>query len=116
MPWKLGGRSSCSDRARHLHVHHDIWIDDEVGMDSLVLQTVIGVVFLFATVAGLVSLLTETISRFLGLRGEYLLRGLRTMLDGGGKFNLEWADIIPHTSKGKERLANKRDMEKATEI
>jgi hypothetical protein len=80
-------------------------------MDSLVLQTAIGLVFLFATVAGAVSLLTEMVSRFLGLRGEYLMRGLRTMLDGGGDFKLAWADIIPHTSSGQARLDKKREDE-----
>lgn len=57
-------------------------------MDSLVLETVIGLVFVFAVFASVVSVLTEVIARFIGLRGEYLLRGLRTLLDGGGTFSL----------------------------
>lgn len=57
-------------------------------MDSLILETVIGLVFVFAVFASIVSVLTEMVARFLGLRGEYLLRGLRTLLDGGGSFSL----------------------------
>ncbi len=49
-------------------------------MDSLILQTPIGLVFTFATFAGLVTVITEAISRYIGLRAEYLLRGLRTLL------------------------------------
>ena len=63
-------------------------------MDSLMLETVIGLVFVFAAFSSVVSVLTEMISRFLGLRGEYLLRGLRTLLDGGGKFALPWHNIL----------------------
>ena len=50
-------------------------------MDSLVVQTAIGLVFVFATFAALVSVLTEAIARYIGLRGEYLLRGIRSLLD-----------------------------------
>ncbi len=57
-------------------------------MDSLVLETVIGLVFVFAVFASVVSVITEVIARSIGLRGEYLLRGLRTLLDGGGTFAL----------------------------
>ena len=57
-------------------------------MDSLVLQTAIGLVFIFASTAALVSVVTESISHYTGLRSEYLLRGLRTMLDGNGEFKL----------------------------
>ncbi|MDN5767239.1 MAG: hypothetical protein L0H96_21535 [Humibacillus sp.] len=39
----------------------------------------IGLVFTFATFAGLVTIMTEAISRYMGLRAEYLLRGLRTL-------------------------------------
>ena len=44
-------------------------------MDSLILQTAIGLVFVFAISAGLVSVIIEAISRYVGLRAEYLLRG-----------------------------------------
>jgi hypothetical protein len=57
-------------------------------MDSPVVTVAIGVVFLFGTLAVIVAAITEAIGRLLGLRGEYLLRGLRTMLDGGGTFQL----------------------------
>jgi hypothetical protein len=63
-------------------------------MNSVVVQTAIGLVFVFAVFSVFVSIITEAISRFIGLRGEYLLRGLRTMLDGGGHFTLmpQWVD------------------------
>ena len=63
-------------------------------MDSLILQTAIGLVFVFAISAGLVSVITEAISRYVGLRAEYLLRGLRTLLDGGGTFTLPFWEAV----------------------
>jgi hypothetical protein len=57
-------------------------------MNSLVITVAIGLVFVFAVTALVTSILTEAIARFLGLRSEYLLRGLRTMLDGSGDFGL----------------------------
>jgi hypothetical protein len=57
-------------------------------VDSLVLNTAIGLVFVFATFALLTSTITESVARWLGLRGEYLLRGIRTLTDGGGDFKL----------------------------
>jgi hypothetical protein len=50
--------------------------------DSLVVDVAIGLVFTFAVFAALTSALTELIARFLGLRGDYLLRGLRALVDG----------------------------------
>lgn len=66
-------------------------------MDNLVLDTAIGLVFVFATFAVVVSLITEMISRFMGLRGEYLLRGLRTLLDSNSTFELKWRDLFLRT-------------------
>jgi hypothetical protein len=63
-------------------------------MDSLVLQTAIGLVFVFAAFAAFISVLTEGITRFMGLRGEYLLRGIRTLVDGDSKFSLSIGDIF----------------------
>lgn len=63
-------------------------------MDSLVLQTALGLVFVFATFAGLVSVLTELLTRFIGLRGEYMLRGIRSLVDGPGKFELPYSLIF----------------------
>jgi len=68
-------------------------------MDSLVLQTAIGLAFIFATFAAAVSALTEVISRLIGLRGEYLLRGLRTLLDAkpgeaAGRLELRLGDLF----------------------
>src|SRR5262245_22701328 len=51
------------------------------NMDSLILQTVIGLIFIFAVLSALVSVLTEAVTRFIGLRGEYLMRGIRSLVD-----------------------------------
>ncbi len=74
-------------------------------MDSLIMQTAIGLVFTFATFAGLVTIITEAISRYIGLRAEYLLRGLRTLLDGGGKFELPFWDAVSGRLVGDARKA-----------
>ena len=50
--------------------------------DSLILDVVIGLVFVFALMAFLAAGITELISRVLGLRADYLLRGLRSLVDG----------------------------------
>lgn len=63
-------------------------------MDSLVLQTAIGLVFVFATFAALASVLTEAIARFIGLRGEYVLRGIRSLVDGSAQFGLGFGDLL----------------------
>jgi hypothetical protein len=64
-------------------------------MDSLVLQTAIGLTFVFAVFAVAVSALTEVIARYLGLRAEYLLRGVRTLVDGESEFSLPWRELMP---------------------
>jgi hypothetical protein len=61
-----------------------------LAVDSLVLQTAIGLIFVFAITAAAVSALTEGVSRFLGLRAEYLLRGVRTLVDENNNFKLPW--------------------------
>jgi hypothetical protein len=78
-------------------------------VDSLIVSVAIGLVFSFAVLAAVTSVLTEGVARFLGLRGEYLLRGLRTMLDGDGDFGIfEWL---------KKRRADKRpDMSRPLEF
>jgi hypothetical protein len=63
-------------------------------MDSLIVDTAIGLVFVFAVFSALVSVLTEGVARFVGLRGEYLLRGLRSMLDGKSTFQLSIKDLF----------------------
>ena len=64
-------------------------------MVSLVLQTAVGLTFIFATFAAAVSAISETAARYLGLRNEYLLRGIRTAVDGPSTFRLRVADIMP---------------------
>jgi hypothetical protein len=50
-------------------------------LSSGIIDLAIGLVFIFGVTAALSSVITELISRFLGLRGAYLLLGLRELLD-----------------------------------
>ena len=52
--------------------------------NSSVLEVVVGLFLVFFVFATICSGIVEWISRALRLRAEYLLRGLRTMLDGAG--------------------------------
>jgi hypothetical protein len=52
--------------------------------NSGIIDLAIGLAFVFAVTAAISSVVTELIARFLGLRGAYLLRGLRELVDGGG--------------------------------
>ncbi len=51
-------------------------------LSSGIFDLAIGLAFVFGATAALCSVITELISRFLGLRGAYLLLGLRELLDG----------------------------------
>ena len=69
-------------------------------MDSLIVGVTIGLVFVFAVLAALTSVLTEAVARFLGLRGDFLLRGIRALVDGqvdGPPQRQEVARIEPAT-------------------
>ncbi|HUL26593.1 MAG TPA: hypothetical protein VLW44_12585 [Streptosporangiaceae bacterium] len=70
-------------------------------MGSLVLQTAIGLIFIFGITAAAVSAVTEVVSRFLGLRAEYLLRGVRTLTDGQSDFGLPWRSVMPKALGGR---------------
>jgi hypothetical protein len=50
-------------------------------LSSGIIDLAIGLAFVFGVTAALASVATESISRFLGLRGAYLLGGLRELLD-----------------------------------
>jgi hypothetical protein len=50
---------------------------------SGIIDLVIGLIFVFGVTAALSSAFTELIARLLGLRGAYLLTGLRELVDGG---------------------------------
>jgi hypothetical protein len=50
-------------------------------LGSGIINVAIGLAFIFGVTAALSSVFTELIARFLGLRGAYLLRGLRELLD-----------------------------------
>ena len=61
-------------------------------LSSPVIDLAIGLTFVFGVTAALASLLTELIARAIGLRGAYLLSGLRELLDGGQKTDLNNAE------------------------
>jgi hypothetical protein len=50
---------------------------------SAIVDLAIGLIFVFGVTAALASVFTELVSRFIGLRGAYLLTGLRELVDGG---------------------------------
>ena len=50
---------------------------------SGIIDLAIGLTFVFGVTAALASVATELIARLIGLRGAYLLSGLRELLDGG---------------------------------
>jgi hypothetical protein len=52
-------------------------------LSSPVIDLAIGLTFVFGVTAALASFITELISRLLGLRGAYLLSGLRELVDDG---------------------------------
>jgi len=54
-------------------------------LSSGIIDLAIGLAFVFGVTAALASVITELISRFLGLRAAYLLGGLRELLDGDGQ-------------------------------
>jgi hypothetical protein len=51
-------------------------------IDSPIVEVAIGLFFLFAIMSTITSAIAESISRFIGLRGTYLLKGLRSLVDG----------------------------------
>jgi hypothetical protein len=51
---------------------------------SAVIDLAIGLTFVFGATAALASVVTEMIARLIGLRGAYLLTGLRELVDGSG--------------------------------
>jgi hypothetical protein len=53
--------------------------------NSLVVDVAVGLILVFAVTAAATSAATEMAARFLGLRGEYLLRGLRSLVDGNAE-------------------------------
>lgn len=85
-------------------------------MDSLVIETAIGLVFVFAAFAALVSVLTEGVTRFVGLRGEYLLRGIRTLVDGPGHFELTRQDLLRRASAAPQPRQGEADRPLVTRI
>ncbi|MCW2548770.1 MAG: hypothetical protein JWN96_3230 [Mycobacterium sp.] len=57
-------------------------------MDSAFVGGAVGLVIIFGILASLATAATEAIARFIGLRAEYLLRGIRTLLVADNTFKL----------------------------
>ncbi len=67
---------------------------------SGIIDLAIGLTFVFGVTAALSSAVTELIARFLGLRGAYLLSGLRELLESGvGKTDLSAAQADYHNTR-----------------
>jgi len=80
-------------------------------LSSGIIDLAIGLAFIFGVTAALASVATELISRFLGLRGAYLLGGLRELLDSeqvetdltrAEKDYDDWKNIVTGTSTGEK--------------
>jgi hypothetical protein len=52
-------------------------------LSSGIIDLAVGLIFVFGVTAALASAITELITRFTGLRGAYLLQGLRELVDSG---------------------------------
>lgn len=78
---------------------------------SGIIDLVIGLIFVFGVTAALSSAVTELLARFLGLRGAYLLTGLRELVDGGnvttelGQANKAYDDMQEMVRSGKAQAA-----------
>ena len=92
-------------------IHHIGPDQGGVMLSSGIIDLAIGLAFVFGVTAALASVGTELISRFLGLRGAYLLGGLRELLDSGqAETDLAkaeedydaWKNIVAGTPTGKE--------------
>jgi len=81
----------------------------EAVVTSLVLETAAGLTFIFAIFAAAVSAISETVARYLGLRNEYLLRGIRTAVDGKSDFQMPLRELMPwSTGKRFDKQVAKR--------
>lgn len=60
---------------------------------SGLIDLAIGMVFVFGVTAALASVFTEAAARFAGLRGAYLLTGLRELVDSGETGTTDLADV-----------------------
>jgi hypothetical protein len=68
---------------------------------SGIVDLAVGMAFVFGVTAALSSVVTELIARYLGLRGAFLLRGLRELLDGSqASTDLGTAEDSYHALKG----------------
>lgn len=63
-------------------------------MNSLAVETALALVFVFAAFGIVVSVFTEAIADYIGLRGEYLMRGVRSLVDSDHEFRLRWRDLF----------------------
>src|SRR5689334_20678707 len=74
-----GDRRTIGGRCREWHAHEG----GLVMPSSAIIDLAIGLIFVFGVTVALASVFTELVSRFIGLRGAYLLTGLRELVDSG---------------------------------
>ena len=93
-------------------------------LSSGIIDLAIGLAFVFGVTAALASVVTELISRFLGLRGAYLLGGLRELLDTGEQVETDltkakkdydaWKNIVTRTSTEQTGTPTEENPQSAT--
>ncbi len=92
-----------------------------VVLDVPIFEVVIGVVFVLTLFSVAVSALTEATTRFMGLRGAQLLRGIKSLVDGtteDGQFTTTYklfGSVFLGTVGQKERTRDSYAAEKGTD-
>jgi hypothetical protein len=74
---KRGERRTIGDKQSGSH-----YLQGLAVLSSGIIDLAIGLTFVFGVTAALASMVTELIARLIGLRGAYLLGGLRELVDG----------------------------------
>jgi hypothetical protein len=80
-------------------------------LSSGIIDLAIGLAFIFGVTAALASVITEMIARFLGLRGAYLLLGLRELLDSKGT-SIDLSGAEDDYENARKIMARNRDTSK----
>jgi hypothetical protein len=75
---------------------------------SGIIDLAIGLIFVFAVTAALSSAVTELVARLLGLRGAYLLTGLRELVDG--------SNVSTDLGQAQTAYLEMRDMVRGTKV
>ena len=82
---------------------------------SAIIDLAIGLTFVFGVTAALSSALTELIARFIGLRGAYLLTGLRELVNNSGT-SVVLGGAASDYAKTRELMESPEEPEKPTSM